>query len=60
MGFNVVVIDVDDFKLEFVKSLGVDVGINVLKVDVKEVVFVVIGEGCYGVFVIVVFLKVFE
>jgi len=60
MGFNVVAIDVDDSKLELAKSLGADVGINALKVDVKEAVLAATGEGCHGVLVTAVSPKAFE
>jgi propanol-preferring alcohol dehydrogenase len=33
------------------KELGADVGINALKVDVKEEVLKATGEGCHGVLV---------
>ncbi|MFW1665818.1 MULTISPECIES: alcohol dehydrogenase AdhP [Acinetobacter] len=60
MGFNVVAIDVDDSKLALAKELGADVGINALKVDVKEEVLKATGEGCHGVLVTAVSPKAFE
>lgn len=61
MGFNVVAIDVDDTKLDLAKSLGADVGLNALKVDVKEEVLKATGgEGCHGVLVTAVSPKAFE
>ncbi|MPW44267.1 alcohol dehydrogenase AdhP [Acinetobacter guerrae] len=60
MGFNVVAIDVDDSKLVLAKELGADVGINALKVDVKEEVLKATGEGCHGVLVTAVSPKAFE
>lgn len=60
MGFNVVAIDVDDTKLALAKDLGADVGINALKVNVKEEVLKATGEGCHGVLVTAVSPKAFE
>ena len=61
MGFNVVAIDVDDTKLDLAKSLGADVTINALKVDVKAEVLKATGdEGCHGVLVTAVSPKAFE
>lgn len=60
MGFNVVAIDVDDSKLALAKELGADVGINALKVDIKEEVLKATGEGCHGVLVTAVSPKAFE
>ncbi len=60
MGLNVVAIDVDDSKLELAKQLGADVGVNALKVDVKEEVLKATGEGCHGVLVTAVSPKAFE
>lgn len=60
MGFNVVAIDVDDTKLALAKELGADVGINALKVNVKEEVLKATGEGCHGVLVTAVSPKAFE
>lgn len=60
MGFNVVAIDVDDSKLVLAKELGADVGINALKVNVKEEVLKATGEGCHGVLVTAVSPKAFE
>lgn len=60
MGFNVIAIDVDDSKLALAKELGADVGINALKVNVKEEVLKASGEGCHGVLVTAVSPKAFE
>ena len=60
MGFNVVAIDVDDSKLALAKELGADVGINALKVNVKDEVTKATGEGCHGVLVTAVSPKAFE
>ena len=60
MGFNVVAIDVDDSKLALAKEFGAAVGINALKVDVKEEVLKATGEGCHGVLVTAVSPKAFE
>ncbi|WP_130804053.1 alcohol dehydrogenase AdhP [Acinetobacter ihumii] len=60
MGFNVVAIDVDDGKLALAKELGADVGINALKVNVKDEVTKATGEGCHGVLVTAVSPKAFE
>lgn len=60
MGFNVVAIDVDDSKLALAKELGADVGINALKVDVKEEILKATSEGCHGVLVTAVSPKAFE
>lgn len=60
MGFNVVAIDVDDTKLDLAKQLGADVGINALKVNVKDEVLKATGDGCHGVLVTAVSTKAFE
>ena len=60
MGFNVVAIDVDDTKLDLAKQLGADVGINALKVNVKDEVLKATGDGCHGVLVTAVSPKAFE
>lgn len=60
IGFNVIAIDVDDSKLALAKELGADVGINALKVNVKEEVLKASGEGCHGVLVTAVSPKAFE
>jgi propanol-preferring alcohol dehydrogenase len=44
IGFNVIAIDVDDSKLALAKELGADVGINALKVNVKEEVLKASGR----------------
>lgn len=60
MGFNVVAIDVDDSKLALAKTLGADVTVNALKVDVQAEVFKATGDGCHGVLVTAVSEKAFE
>lgn len=58
MGLYVVVIDIDDVKLELVCKFGVSLMVNVWQEDLVEVFQCDIG-GVYGVLVIVVFNSVF-
>lgn len=59
MGVKVVVFDINDDKLNFVKEFGVDVIINLINVDFIEEVNCLMNNKGLDVMVIIVVVKIF-